>query len=357
VVPYPLTDPDACATDLSNSGATWVFLGSASGLATDPAFVLYGPEAGEELDVVVSGFDANGDGRDDILVGSDDALDNGVALLALGRAEDAGDVRVLCPEWTLVGVHDSSEFGRAMAALGDVDGDGCDEVAIGAADDDLGVIDQGSVRVIWGTGRPGCGAAEVTTLGSYDNYTRVGDAVAGGGDLDGDGVPDLAAGAYSLDQPGGESGAIYWVSGSLLAGLGRNSLVGGLPPDANTLVHDLTVNGVRRLATGAAHQLGRGVAFVDDPSQPGHSLIAGGLRFGDIGGVDRAGGVVLYGWDAATHSLTLDPVMLIGGETLSPDGELGRALYGDGDWLLIGARRSNTAGVDQGAVYPLHLTP
>ena len=105
-------------------------------------------------------------------------------------------------------------FGMSVAAIGDLDGDGVPDLAAGASGDDNGGPERGTVHVMFmnrdGTIRDTVeindGTANGPVLSTGD---RFGVSVAVIGDLDGDGVPDLAVGAYGEDNPGENSGAVH----------------------------------------------------------------------------------------------------------------------------------------------------
>ena len=95
-------------------------------------------------------------------------------------------------------------FGNAVASLGDLDGDGVPDLAVGARNDENTDSGEGAVYVLFlnsdGTVKrhqqkisDGLGGL---TAGSLDGSDNFGSAVAGVGDLDGDGVPDIAVGAF-----------------------------------------------------------------------------------------------------------------------------------------------------------------
>ena len=105
-------------------------------------------------------------------------------------------------------LHDGDDFGTSVTRLGDLDGDGIAELAVGAPGGDQGGLDRGVVWILFRdasgrvrrTVRIGSGSAGFA--GQLDDSDRFGHAVTGIGDLDGDGVPDLAVGAPGDDDGG-----------------------------------------------------------------------------------------------------------------------------------------------------------
>jgi len=110
---------------------------------------------------------------------------------------------------------EDGEFGGALAPLGDLDGDGVIDLAVGAdADSDGGSI-LGSVWILFlkpdGTvkGQQRISALEGGFGGHLDPGDLFGVSVAAAGDLDGDGIVDLAVGASGDDDGGSSSGAVW----------------------------------------------------------------------------------------------------------------------------------------------------
>ncbi len=114
------------------------------------------------------------------------------------------------------GVLDGGDsFGRSLCALGDLDGDGTQELAVGARADDDGSLDQGAVWILF-LNADGTVASETKISetsggfgGALDANDAFGTTVAPLGDLDGDGIEDLAVGAIGDDDGGGEQGAVW----------------------------------------------------------------------------------------------------------------------------------------------------
>jgi hypothetical protein len=133
--------------------------------------------------------DVNGDGKPDLLLGMthSDTKDAGCARLVSGA--DGSVIR----EWR--GDHPGDLFGAAVCVVGDIDGDGCADFAIGAPN-------RGIVRLV--SGRDGSTLHTLDDLQDSADHQRsevrdFGSHIAAGADVDGDGVPDIAVAEHVLD--------------------------------------------------------------------------------------------------------------------------------------------------------------
>jgi hypothetical protein len=112
-------------------------------------------------------------------------------------------------------LEDGDAFGWSSATCGDLDGDGIDELAVGATGDDDGGSNRGAVWILFldsdGKVRDHQKISDLEgnfggTLADEDLFGR---SIVSLGDLDGDGVRDLAVGAAGDDDGGTERGAVW----------------------------------------------------------------------------------------------------------------------------------------------------
>jgi MYXO-CTERM domain-containing protein len=115
-------------------------------------------------------------------------------------------------DWVYQGEATGDEAGYALASAGDLDGDGSDELIVGAPG--------GSVAYLLTTASPGSHSladALATLIG--DSGDRLGESVSGGQDIDGDGWPDVLVGAPYSDDGGTNAGAATLVLGADWSGV------------------------------------------------------------------------------------------------------------------------------------------
>jgi hypothetical protein len=200
-------------------GEVFVFLGSASGLGTTPAWTVQGDQASEWFGIsVATAGDVNGDGFDDVIVGAPyftlGAFEEGRAFVYLGSA--SGLTTTLA--WTIDGRQPAAHLGFSVATAGDVNGDGFDEVVVGAPHYDNGQDNEGRALLFMGS-PAGPGTTPAWTAESNHMDADLGLSVASAGDVNGDGFGDVIVGAPQYDNGQDNEGRAFAFLGSA-SGLG-----------------------------------------------------------------------------------------------------------------------------------------
>jgi len=216
--------------------------------------------------------DINSDGFPDIAVGATNAelsggLDPGVVYTFSGLTTAP------IHQWEGVGV--SENFGWAITGISDMDGDGVNEVVVGAPNAErFGSFSVGRVAVF-------SGSTGVLVRDWYGEATgdNLGFSVASVGDQDLDGVPDVLAGAPYVDAGGvSSSGAAYLLSGG-----------------NGTILHQWT--GVQ-----TDDEFGFSVASCGDVNNDGKSDVLLGAHFANPGGLTSSGSAHAYDFHAFCSS-------------------------------------------------------
>jgi len=196
-----------------------------AGPAGAPLSTWFGDAAGDWFGAAVSGgADATGDGIPDLLIGAYGADAQG-SLSGAARLISGGDGAVARD---LAGGSAGDLFGISVALSGDLDGDGRSELLVGAERDDDGGTDAGSASLFSGDG-----GFLLFRLDGEDAGDRFGFSVGPASDVNGDGRPDLIAGAHADDDGGSGAGSARVSSGSCgsLAGFGGGCPgTGGITP-------------------------------------------------------------------------------------------------------------------------------
>ncbi|MDH4017480.1 MAG: integrin alpha, partial [Actinomycetota bacterium] len=227
----------------ANAGTSYVVFGSAlpfaasvelSALDGTNGFAISGIASGDLSGIAVAGAgDVNGDGFSDLVIGAERAdpggqSDAGEAYVVFGGADPAPagilDLALLdgAKGFVVPGPAAFARLGASVAAAGDVDQDGFDDVIIGATAAVTNIFATGAAYVLLGDPAMGAsGSIDVTALDGYDGFVVAGidssdfagASVAHAGDLNGDGVDDFAVGAIGADPNGNSSGEVYVILG------------------------------------------------------------------------------------------------------------------------------------------------
>jgi hypothetical protein len=204
----------------SDEGNAFVFLGGPSGVPATPSATLDNPTnqaSGGFGGAVAAAGDVDADGFADLIVGADsqwdDAVSEGQAYLYRG----AWSGIPASPSLTLDNPADqlTGFFGAAVAPAGDVDGNGCADVIVGAAFQDDPAMNQGDAFVYLGSPE-GLAAEPGTTLRNptFEPLALFGVSVASAGDANGDGFADVVVGARGQDGLAVDEGKAFVFCGA-----------------------------------------------------------------------------------------------------------------------------------------------
>ncbi len=312
-------DPDG-----DRSGETYIVYGGASAPGTNGVldlsaldgtngFILNGIDAGDESGFSVSSAgDVNGDGYDDLIIGAYKADPNedsaaGETYVVYGGASapgTGGRFNLSALDGTngfiLNGIDEEDRSGFSVSSAGDVNGDGYDDLVIGARWADPNSSYAGETYIVYGgANAPGTGG--VLDLGALDgsngfilNGIDFGDqsgySVSSAGDVNGDGYDDLIIGAPFADPNGINAGEIYLVYG------GANSPGTDGVLDLSTLdgSNGFILNGIN-----LGDSSGRSVSSAGDVNGDGYDDLIIGARGADPNGFDSGETYVIYGGASA----------------------------------------------------------
>ena len=366
----------------SYAGRTYVIFGKASGFAASidlddvaagtGGFVVYGQDAGDSSGLsVASAGDLNGDGFDDLIIGAPggDAAGNtksgaGETYVVFGRAGgfdpsiNLSDVAAGTGGFVIYGQDTDDSSGRSVASAGDVNGDGYDDLVIGARFGDAASNLEnaaGDSYVIFGKAS-GFGAsldlaAVAAGTGGFvihgeDAGDHAGWSVAAAGDINGDGYGDIIIGAHDADVYAGNSYVVFGKASGFGTSIDLAVVAGGT---GGFVVHG-DENG---------DHAGWSVASAGDVNGDGFDDVIVGAMGGDSannGTNDEAGDSYVIFGKAGGFGASIDLADIeagTGGFVIHGEDELDRSgcsvasagdVNGDGfDDLIIGARYADAA--------------
>ena len=299
--------------------------------------------------------DFNGDGIDDVVIGAPGSYRGGGAFVVFGRPGAGAEINLSALDGTdgFRAIGPEGNFvGRAVAGVGDINGDGVDDVAIGGPDP-WGFRETylaGVVYVVFGrdaASNPFPASIDLTALDGTDGFRldgeteedRAGAALAGVGDINGDGYDDVLIGAPEATL----AGRVFAGAGFVL--YGRDATVEPFP--AAMSLGDLDgTNGFRMSNNSGGDWLGSVLSGVGDFNGDGRPDMAIAGPNWTFGGSEFIGIThVVFGRDAAMEPF---PASL---DLMALDGTNGVTFRGSDFWAqsgtgMAGVGDANGDGVD-----------
>lgn len=239
----------APGTNFNNSDATnspgyaYVVFGKLGGFPANvelstlngtDGFAIKGIGAKDGTGVSVSNAgDINADGVDDVIIGArfadpNNLKDAGSAFVVYGSKSGFAPTLDLSDldgtnGFTIEGIAEGNETGNSVSVLGDINGDGIDDVGIGALYADPNNLDNAGVGyVVFGQQGGFSDKFDLNTLDGTNGFTiegiaegnETGVTISGVGDFNGDGIADMAITAPFADSNGTDSGSAYLIFGT-----------------------------------------------------------------------------------------------------------------------------------------------
>ncbi len=312
--------------------------------------------------------DLNGDGIADLVIGAplSDPNNAGKTYIVFGNKngfDQTIDLSSLdgTKGFVINGGEAGDQSGRSVSNIGDINGDGIDDLAIGAPFSGINGDNSGAAYVIFGSKDPQNFAApiELSNLDPTQGFTikggesgdNAGWAVSSAGDFNGDGIKDLLIGATNPgDNGSGVPGESYII-------FGKKDGFGSILDPSNSLeLSNLQANDGLTITSNDPNNLGYSVSDAGDINGDGFDDLIVGAPYADPNGNSNAGQTyVIYGHNCDCDTINVSELDGTEGFTINGQGADQSGFFvskagdinGDGIAdLIIGARDGAPNGQD-----------
>ena len=308
--------------------------------------------------------DINGDGVTDVVISSygDDEMGVDMGAIYVLKLYSDGSVKSSTKITKNMsgftgGIESGDVFGSGFAALGDINGDGHQDVAVGAEYDDDGGTWNGAIYLLsLDTSGSVLNTQKISALsggftGTLSGTPAFGSDIANIGDLNGDGVQDLAVGSRRDNDGNTRAGAVWILFMNANGTVNHYKKISATQGGLNTYL-------------GMEDFFGVTVENIGDLNNDGHIEIAVGSHFNDDGGNNR-GAIYILSLDTGGNVLNTQKISSTAGNfsnILSNEDKFGVSIAKIGDLdndgvtdIAVGTYGDNTNGANSGAFYILYL--
>ncbi len=333
-----------------------------SSLTPDKGFSMTGLTNYDRVGFAVSAAgDINNDGIDDFIIGTSNGFSTvtgnraGIAYVVFGAdGLSSANLGALTGTngFTFIGPNANSYAGRTITALGDINGDGIDDIAIGAVGADSDYYSRpGAAYVVFGSASGFAASLSAGSLNGTNGFkvsasgnASLGYSISAAGDVNGDGLNDLIVGASTTGSYTGQAVIIFGSSSPFSASINMS---------AGAQLVPLQVSG---------QQIGRQVAGAGDINGDGFDDVMVASNYGRAGGSNTGTIYVVFGkasgWGTTTDLDGLNgsngfiiagaDVQDLAGISISSAGDINDDGFDD---ILIGANKADPHGGNSGAAY------
>ncbi|MDJ0626610.1 MAG: peptidoglycan DD-metalloendopeptidase family protein, partial [Rhodobacter sp.] len=291
---------------VDQEGAAYVIFGKDQGtrgnidlssMSGSDGFVIRGDNPGDQVGWSVSSAgDINSDGIDDLIVGAPGRDIGGAAYVLFGKAGSTRDDIELSSlaaidGFVITGEIISEDVGWSVSSAGDVNGDGVDDLIVGALDGFHNGVYVGEAHVIFGKAGATRLDIDLSSLSPGDGFSihgktddhQLGQSVSAAGDVNGDGIDDLIIGGdpFVGGNRTGEAYVIFGVQGATRADIDISVIT---PEDGFIIRGEADFDSA-----------GKSVSAAGDINGDGFDDVIIGANLNDQGGTNAGAAYVIYG--------------------------------------------------------------